>query len=99
MKILKNIEAIRNEKGVKQSVIAESLGVKQPAYSHSINRSEDIWFGKLLQISNILEVSVIDIITYPQKYVPETDHCGFCREKDKIIANLNEYIETLKERK
>jgi len=99
MEILKNIEAIRKEKGIKQSVIAELLGVKQPAYSHCINRSEDIWFGKLLQISNILEVSVIDIITYPQKYVPETDHCNSCKEKDKIIRNLNEYIETLKKKK
>ena len=99
MEILKNIEAIRKEKGIKQSVIAESLGVKQPAYSHSIHRSEDIWFGKLLQISNILEVSVIDIIMYPERYVPETEHCNFCKEKDKIIRNLNEYIETLKKEK
>ena len=36
--ILKNIEEIRKEKHIKQTVIAELLGIKQPAYSNFINR-------------------------------------------------------------
>lgn len=67
--ILENIEAIRKQKGIKQSVIAEALGVKQPAYSNYITRNSDIYYNRLSQIANILEVRVIDIITYPKEYV------------------------------
>jgi transcriptional regulator with XRE-family HTH domain len=97
MNILENIEAIRKERGIKQSVIAEQLGVKQPAYSNYINRSTDIWFSKLSQIANIFEMPVIDIITYPQKYVIETAQiaCKDCEQKDLTIKNLNNYIKIL----
>ena len=98
-KILENIEAIRKEKGINQEVLAEILGIKQPAYSNYINRESDITWSRLLQISNALKMDVIDVITYPVKYAPVTEQCESCREKDKIIQNLNEYIEILKGRK
>ncbi len=97
--ILKNIEEIRKEKHIKQVVIADILGIKQPAYSNFINRDSDISYSRLLQISNALGVSVIDIITWPEKWVPESQQahvCEGCLEKDKIIQNLNDYIEILK---
>jgi len=96
--ILKNIEAIRKEKGIKQAVIAEMLGVGQSAYSNYVNRNNDIPYSRLSQIANILQVSTVDIITHPVKYVPETDKCSSCKEKDLIIKNLNEYMEILKEK-
>ena len=95
-KILENIEAIRKEKGIKQAVLAEILGVKQPAYSNYINRESDISWSRLLQISNALGMEVIDVITWPVKYGPIIQQCESCKEKDKIIQNLNEYIEVLK---
>jgi len=98
-KILENIEAIRKEKGINQEVLAEILGIKQPAYSNYINRESDITWSRLLQISNALKMDVIDVITYPVKYGPISQQCENCKEKDKIIQNLNEYIEVLKERK
>ncbi len=98
-KILENIEAIRQQKGIKQEVIANALGIKQPAYSNYINRESDITWSRLLQISNILEMDVIDVITYPVQYAPIVEQCQNCKEKDKIIQNLNEYIEVLKKRK
>jgi transcriptional regulator with XRE-family HTH domain len=93
--ILLNIEAIRKEKRVKQEVIAERLGVNQNTYSQYITRNQDIKFGLLSRIADKLEVSVIDIITYPEKYVPETNYCVKCSDKDEIIKNLNEYIKIL----
>ena len=93
--ITKNIEAIRKEKGVKQAVIADLLGVTQSAYSQYMNRNKDIKYLKLVEIANKLEVSVIDVITYPIKYVPETAHCEDCRKKDETIENLNEYIKLI----
>ena len=96
---MENIEAIRKEKGIKQAVLAEILGIGQPAYSNYINRESDITWSRLLQISNALGVDVIDIITWPQKYGPTVQQCESCKEKDKIIQNLNDYIGILKKNK
>lgn len=98
-KILENIETIRKEKRIKQAVLAEILGIKQSAYSNYINRESDISWSRLLQISNAFGMDVIDVITYPVKYSPVAEQCESCKEKDKIIQNLNEYIEILKKRK
>ena len=95
--ILKNIEAIRKEKRIKQEVIASELGIKQSSYSSYITRESDITFSRLSQISDILGVSVIDIITYPERYVPETSmkQCENCAEKDRTIAHLNMLIKMM----
>ena len=95
--ILKNIEALRKEKRIKQEVVAAELGIKQSSYSAYINRESDITFSRLLQLSNILGVSVVDIITYPEQYVPKSSvkQCEGCAEKDKTIQHLNKYIEML----
>lgn len=42
---------------------------------------------------------MIDVIKYPIPYAPMVEQCQGCKEKDKIIQNLNEYIEILKKRK
>ena len=94
---MKNIEAIRKEKRIKQEVLASELGIRQSSYSAYITRESDITFSRLLQISNILGVKVVDVITYPEKYVPESSvmQCSGCMEKDKTIQHLNKYIEML----
>ena len=98
IEILKNIEAIRKEKHVKQELIAKELGVSQPAYSNYVTRNVDIPFSRLSQIADILKVDVVDIIKYPEHYVPESlnvPECEDCKEKDAIIRSLNRYIEIL----
>jgi transcriptional regulator with XRE-family HTH domain len=67
--ILENIEAIRKEKGIKQAVIGAMLGVSQSGYSNYITRNSDIYYNRLSQIANALGVPIIDIITYPKKYI------------------------------
>lgn len=98
--ILRNVESIRQEKRIKQEVVARALGIKQPAYSNFINRDSDPSYDWLLQVSNSLGVSVVDIITYPEKWVPESSikHCAECTEKDKVIKSLNNYIEILEKK-
>lgn len=97
--ILSKIEEIRKEKGIKQAVMAELLGVKQPAYSNFINRNSDISLKKLSQISNILGMSEIDILTYPIKYIPESEIYKNCAKKEDTINELTEYIKFLKQKK
>ncbi len=98
--ILKNIEAIRKRKRIKQEDIAASLGIKQSSYSSFITRESDITYSRLSQISQVLGVSVIDIITWPEQYVPaqSSQHCDDCAAKDATITNLNKYIEVLEKK-
>ena len=98
MNIGNNIEAIRKEKGLTQSVVAEKIGIKQATYSEQVNPHYNLTISRLKEIADALEVSVVDIITYPEHWVPETGACRKCAEKDKIIANLNKLIEVLENR-
>ena len=95
--ILKNIEAVRKSKRIKQEVIAAELGIKQSSYSSYITRGSDITFSRLEKISEILGVSVIDLIGWPERYVAASSvvDCDSNCEKDATIANLNKYIELL----
>ncbi|MBO4601583.1 MAG: helix-turn-helix transcriptional regulator [Salinivirgaceae bacterium] len=93
--IQRNIEEIRKSKGIKQSVIADRLGVGQTAYSNYVTRDSDMRFSLLEKIAEALQVPVIDIITYPEVYQKAKSVCADCIEKDKTIQNLNKYIEVL----
>ena len=93
--IASNIEEIRKKVGVKQTDLAEKLGVSQGTYSGYLTQNQDIKYGLILDIANKLNVPVIDIITYPDKYVPESDVCEKCKTKDETIKNLNDYINIL----
>jgi transcriptional regulator with XRE-family HTH domain len=93
--IVANIEAVRKKVGVKQEVLAERLGVTQGTYSGYLTQNQDIKIGLLLEIANKLGVPVIDIITWPVKYVPENVSCEKCSDKEEIIRNLNNYIRLL----
>jgi len=95
LEIKQNIEAIRKEKGINQDVLAQKLGVTQSTYSGYFTKTEGLSCKKLWEIADNLGVPVIDIITYPKKYVPEEDRCSVCKEKDKTIENLNSLIELL----
>ena len=97
--IRENIKEICKEKGLKQEVIAEKIGITQSSLSQKLTRNDDIKYGFLLKIANILSVDVIDIIKYPVRYVPEEKSCASCQEKEKIIENLNMLLEVFKKRK
>lgn len=99
--IFSNIEAIRCEKGLKQSVIAERMHISQSSYSAYITKNTDIKYGVLIKIAEALDVSIIDIITYPDKYISISKErkdgglCSKCEQKDAIIKTLNNYINLL----
>lgn len=68
--ILKNISEIRKQKGYSQEYIAIQLDMKHAGYNLIENGKRELKYTTLLHIAKILEISVIDIITYPEKYVP-----------------------------
>lgn len=67
-KILENVEKLRKERNFSQAELANRLGVMQSAYSRMITNTDDVKLSMLLRIADILEVSLVDIVTYPDKY-------------------------------
>lgn len=51
--IFSNIEAIRCEKGLKQSVLAERMHISQSSYSAYITKNTDIKYGVLIKIAEV----------------------------------------------
>lgn len=100
-KILENLEAIRAEKGLKQEYVAQKLGISQQAYSRYFSEQDDMKVSRLQQICSALGVSLVDVVTWPEHYVPEsetTPQCEECRKKDEIIENLNELLTVYKQK-
>lgn len=68
--ILENIDIIRRNKGYSQEYVASQIGMKQAGFSLIMSGERELKYNTLLQIANVLQVSVIDLIAYPHKYVP-----------------------------
>ena len=93
--ISSKIKRVCKENGYKQEYIANKLGITQGTLAGKLAKGDDIKFSLLLEISNITKIPIIDILTYPEKYVLEIKHCASCNEKDDVIRNLNNYIKIL----
>ncbi len=72
--ILQNIDEIRRLKGYSQEYIAHKIGMKQSGFSLIMSGGRELKYTTLLQIANALQEDVIDLITYPEKYIPLKDH-------------------------
>ena len=58
-------------------------------------------FSRVAAIADALGVTLIDLITWPDKYVLKTDTeetCAECKQKDEVIENLNLLIRKLKQK-
>ncbi len=69
MDVLKNIREIRIEKSINQDVIASALDVDTSAVSNIENGKRELKVSELAKIANCLGVEVLDLFTYPEKYV------------------------------
>ncbi|WP_293717132.1 helix-turn-helix transcriptional regulator [uncultured Parabacteroides sp.] len=72
--ILRNIDAIRRNKGYSQEYLASQIGIKQAGFSLIMSGERELKYNTLLQIANALQESVIDIIAYPEKYILSRDN-------------------------
>lgn len=99
--IIKNIEEIRKQKGIKQAEMGRRLGVSQTGYSNYVNRTIDMPFSRMSAIADALGVTLVDLITWPEKYVPKPEAeeiCLECKQKEEVIENLNLLIKKLKQK-
>lgn len=68
-KLIQNIIQIRNSKGLTKRSMAEALGINEASYGRIENGKIALSYRQLADIARTLQMSVIDIITYPDKYV------------------------------
>ena len=69
MNAIENIRLIRVEKGIPQKKIADALNVDISVISNIETGKRELKVSELEIIAKSLEVSVIDLFTYPEKYV------------------------------
>ncbi len=62
-----NIKAIRLEKRYSQEEVAYMLNISQNAYNRIERGLTDVNYSRLQQIADVYEMSVVDIINYPEK--------------------------------
>ena len=100
--IQKNIRAILSERGIMQKQLAAKLGMTDQAWSNWFTRKDDLSFTQSQRICEAAGIEIVDVVTYPDKYVKESEssdpECEKCKEKDEIIANLNELLAIYKQK-
>lgn len=67
--ILKNIIQIRNSKGLTKREVATLLKMNEASYGRIESGKIALSYNHLALIASALDISVIDLITYPKKYV------------------------------
>ena len=78
--ILDNIRNLRLKRGYSQGWMGQKLGMSQNGYSLIEAGKRGLPYADLCQIAIIFGMSVIDIVTYPEKWAPagltQTDEGG-----------------------
>lgn len=69
MEITKNIKTLRLERGVNQETIADALEFDIANWSRIENGKQELKVNQLETIAKVLRVDVIDLFTYPKKFV------------------------------
>ncbi len=64
--LLSNVLKIRKQKGYSQEYMASKLGMKQAGYALIEREERGLQYQLLLQIADILELDIVDIITYSE---------------------------------
>ena len=91
--VRKNITAIIEDRGILKKNVASAI-------SNWLHSKGQPTIRKTLEICEALGISIVDVFTYPEKYVPISQinpPCEECKKKDEIIDNLNELLRRYKQ--
>lgn len=100
--VRKNLKSLIDECGYSQKEIAFGVGMSESSLSNWFKDSSLPTLKKTLEICEVAHINIIDVFTYPEKYVPEDQAnptCEDCKRKDEIIDNLNELLRKYKQEK
>lgn len=74
--IIENITKIRNSKGVTKRSVAEALNINEASYGRIESRKVALSYRQLAAIASFFQMSVIDVIGYPNHYVIAEEEAG-----------------------
>jgi transcriptional regulator with XRE-family HTH domain len=89
----------RNLKNWSQEEMADRLNISLPAYSKIERNITDVGYKRLLQISKILGITIIELLSDPTKKSEQANLKEIIAEKDKEINALQKKIIKLLEEK
>ena len=91
-----NMDVIAKQNGLTQEKLGKLWGMQQANAGKILNGKIGLKYSYLESFANQVGMSVVDVITWPDKYVPKDgSYTAEDRQKDSIIANLNGYISRL----
>ena len=93
-KILNNIRKIREINDISQETMADMLNMSQSAYARFELGKAKTDLSILSKIANKMDMSIIDIITYPKKYVDSESFKN--KEETKVTISIELKEETKK---
>ena len=70
-KLIQNIVKIRSSKGLTKRRMAEALNLNEASYGRIENGKVALSYSQLAKIASVLGMSVIDVISWPDRYVKE----------------------------
>ncbi len=97
MEVHQAIKEIRKQKGISQLAIANALDLDVAVVSNIEKGKRDLRVKELEIISNTLNISVIDLFTYPEKYIKVTDTEGDDESLYKEVIKLRAENDVLRE--
>jgi transcriptional regulator with XRE-family HTH domain len=93
-KLNENLRIIREKAGYSQEELAEKVNKSQSAYARIEKAITKIDYQLLIDFAKVFNMSVIDLITYPEKWVP----IGSEQSEDELTKVVLQ-IELKKEKK
>ena len=67
--VIKNIVQIRNLQGLTKRYVAQQMCINEASYGRIESEKVALSYSDLAKIASIFKMPVIDIITFPDKYV------------------------------
>jgi transcriptional regulator with XRE-family HTH domain len=88
--IVANIIKIRSSKGIKQATMAAEMEINASMYSKIENGQLGLSIEKLSKIARCFDMGVVDLITYPKKYIDAESLSDTERKKfkTKVVLHL-----------
>ena len=68
-KLIQNIVKIHSSKGLTKRSMSEALNINEASYGRIENGKVALSYSQLAKIASVLGMSVIDVISWPDKYV------------------------------
>jgi len=72
IEVVQNIVALRKKMGFKQAIIADAIGCDVSNWSKVETGAQALQIEDLEKIANCFHLRVIDLFTYPERYVRES---------------------------